>query len=157
MKRSSHVALLVGGLSVAGVGAYAMIPPRQDCRPASPAPGAAITPGTPGTSVVVTDGKPAVAPPLAGQPQNCRTTRWFGSSGSTTGSGYRRSGGVFVPGWSTRTDRSSGSVGVAPSRQSTRARSTTSGRSTTSSSSRSTTTSRGGFGSTGRSAGRSSS
>lgn len=144
MKRSAHVALLVGGLSVAGVSAYAMIPPRQECKPVAPPAAAA---GTPGSSVVVTDGKPAVTPPAA-QPQNCRRTRWFHSSGSTASSGARR--GVFMPGWSTRTDRS-GSVGFNQSRQSTRARSTTS------SSSRSSTTSRGGFGSTSRSAGRSSS
>ncbi|BAT60310.1 hypothetical protein GJW-30_1_02846 [Variibacter gotjawalensis] len=153
MKRSSHVALLVGGLSVAGVSAYAMMPVRQECKPVNP-PAAAATP-TPGAAVVIQDGKPVgAAPAAAPQQQNCRRTRWFNHT-STSSSG--RSGGMYVPGWSSRGDNrsSSNSVGLAPSRQANR--SSTSSRSTTSSSSRSTTTSRGGFGSTSSSVSRGSS
>ena len=38
MKRSAQVALLLGGLTAAGAGAYALTPPRRDCPPAPAVP-----------------------------------------------------------------------------------------------------------------------
>ena len=145
MKRSAQVALLLGGLTVAGAGAYAMTPPRRDCLPAQPAGAGAVPAPSPSGGITVV---PGTTPAPAAQPaQPCGRSRRWGSWGPSYYGGSRSSRSTWPS-----SDRSGSPTPtrttMAPTSRGTTRTTTTTSRSGSS---------RGGFGSTGRSAGRSSS
>jgi hypothetical protein len=89
MKRSAQVALMVGGLSAVGAGAYALTPPRQDCAPATPQRAAAPPAPSPSGGITVA---PGAAPLPAAQPaQPCGRSRRWGSWGPSYSGGSRAS------------------------------------------------------------------
>ncbi|MBN8919501.1 MAG: hypothetical protein J0H62_02110 [Rhizobiales bacterium] len=149
MKRSAQVALLFGGLTTAGAGAYALTPSRPECaQPRATAQGA-ITPGT--TAAGLSAPTPgAVAAQAAATPQAnpCERPRrsWFSGSSSSSDRSYTRSRGT----WSWGGGSSSSSPRAATTSVALGAARTSSSKSTSSRSSF------GGFGSTGSSYSRSS-
>ncbi len=156
MKRSAQVALLFGGLAAAGGGAYAMMPARQECLPPRAAPQGTTAPGIAAPAPTPVPGIPAAGVAAAGalgQAAPCEPRRRSGSIGFYGGGYYGdrgyRSRTIWRGGSSSSTARtstpSSTSVAIG-SRTGTSTSSSSSGRS-----------SYGGFGSTGSSAGRSSS
>jgi hypothetical protein len=155
MKRSAQVALLLGGLTTAGIGAVAISAPQRDCvAPTNPA-GAAVPPpaANPTGSAMAPNRAPglpgadakALLRPGAQTPEPCsRSRRWFSRSGNYYHwNDYYHSRTT----WGWPSGRRSTGTGVSTSTSLAASRVSRT----------STTTARGGFGSTGHSFGRSSS
>jgi hypothetical protein len=121
MKRSSQIALVLMGATAVGTTAYAMMPPRPECRPPQQQAGVPV-------------------PPNAAAAQPCGTSR------SSSSSGYSRWGSSGSSSTWTRRSQQPTSTSVAMRPSGTSVPSVSSHPLTSTSSS---TASRGGFGSTG--------
>jgi hypothetical protein len=124
MKRSAQVALLFGGLTAAGAGAYAVTPARTDCAPPRPpAPGATTAPGVAAPQSGAAAETPAAAAArmkaLSERASNpCDYPRrhwWYTSSGyDRYGNTYYRSRPIWGSSSSSRRTSSSTSVAAVP-------------------------------------------